>query len=166
MKKLLSLTAAMLAALTVLSSSANAHEYKTGDLTVMHPWARATAKSAKTGAAYFIMMNAGTIADKLIDVRSDVALKTQIHLSSMTNGVMKMKHVDGVSIPPNGNAELKPGGYHIMFKGLKAPFQANRTFPLTLVFENNGAVTVNVKVEKSPTMKNMDHTMDHKTNKP
>ncbi len=138
----------VLASLTFISSFVFAHENKVGDLTIMHTWANATPKSARTGAAYLMIKNSGAADDTLIDVKSDKAKKTQTHLSSMTNGMMKMKHVDRIKIPAGGKVELKPGGHHIMFMGLKAPFEENTSFPLTLVFEKSGEVTINVPVKK------------------
>jgi len=158
MKKLISLFTTALLAFGILSTASSAHDHKAGDLTIQHPWARATAKSANTGAAYLMISNAGAVDDKLIDAKSNVANKTQIHLSSMKDGIMKMEHVDSVDVPAGGMAELKPGGYHIMFMGLKAPLKADAEFPLTLVFEKSGDVTVNVVVQKGPGMKTMDHS--------
>jgi copper(I)-binding protein len=43
--------------------------------------------------------------------------------------------------------ELKPGGYHIMFVGLKAPLKDGDQFPMTLKFEKAGEVEVTVNVE-------------------
>jgi len=166
MKKPLLLCAAVLAGAMTFSSAAPAHDYKTGNLTIMHPWARATAKSAKTGAAYLMISNSGTTDDKLVDVKSDVSKKTQIHQSSMENEMMKMEHVDAVAIPAGGKAELKPGGYHIMLMGLKAPLEVDAKFPLTLVFEKNGEVTVDVVVSKGEGMKMLDHNTGQMKMKP
>ena len=167
MKKIIALVTSLLVATLSVPSFASshggmAHGDKVGNLTIMHPWARATAKSAKTGAGYMMITNAGTTSDKLINVKSDMSRKTEIHQSSMKDGMMKMERVDGITIPANGKAELKPGGYHIMFMGLKAPLQVDTEFPLTLVFEKSGEVTVNVTVSKGGGMKMMDHKMDKK----
>ena len=41
---------------------------------------------------------------------------------------------------------LKPGGDHVMLMGLKAPLKQGDAFPLTLVFEHAGDVTVTVEI--------------------
>ena len=46
-----------------------------------------------------------------------------------------------------GSVELKPGGMHLMFIGLKAPLRNGDTFPMTLRFEKAGEVVVTVNVE-------------------
>jgi copper(I)-binding protein len=39
---------------------------------------------------------------------------------SVTDGIMRMRALDqGIEIPAGGKIEFKPGGYHIMFIGLK-----------------------------------------------
>jgi len=166
MKKIIALAASLLAATLAFSSFASSHGNKVGDLSIMHPWARATATSAKTGAAYLMISNSGKTSDRLIDVKSNMSRKTQIHLSSMKDGMMKMEHVDGIEIPAGGKAELKPGGYHVMLMGLNGPLKVDTKFPLTLVFEKSGEVTVSVTVSKGPGMKMMDHKMDKKKMKP
>ena len=41
----------------------------------------------------------------------------------MDGNVMRMRELEkGLEIPPGATVELKPGGFHIMFMGLKAPF--------------------------------------------
>lgn len=148
MKILLSLTVAVSVAVAMLANPALAHEHKAKGLSISHAWARATVKSAKTGAAYLTINNAGARADKLVAVKSGMARKTQIHLSSMHKGMMKMEQVHGVAVPAGGMAELKPGGYHVMFMGLKNPLKEGGSFPLTLVFDKAGEIVVQIKIMK------------------
>ena len=42
---------------------------------------------------------------------------------------------------------LKPGGYHIMFMGLKAPIAKDSQIPVTLVFEKAGSIDIELKAE-------------------
>ncbi len=74
-----------------------------------------------------------------------------LHESRMEDGVMKMVHLpNGVEIPAHGSAELKPLGLHVMLMGLKQPLKAGESLPLTLVFEKQGEVAINAKVEPRP----------------
>jgi copper(I)-binding protein len=65
---------------------------------------------------------------------------------------MKMRPLPAVDIKAGGQAELKPGGMHIMLVGLAAPLKEGQTFPLTLTFEKAGKVEVTVTVEKAGAM--------------
>ncbi|HEX7928968.1 MAG TPA: copper chaperone PCu(A)C, partial [bacterium] len=131
-----------------LAATATAHDFKLGDLTIEHPWARPTDKMAKTGAVYFTIKNAGIAADRLVGVASDKAATVGLHQTVNKDGMLSMQHADALDIPAGGSAALKPGGYHIMFMNLKAPFTEGDKFPLTLTFAKAGKVTVDVWVEK------------------
>ena len=125
------------------------HTLSIGALEISGVWARATPKTAKTSAAYFVITNKGASDDTLIGVSSTISKKTEIHLSSIENGIMKMRHVGKVTIPAGGTAALKRGSYHIMFMGLHAPLKDDQRFPLTLTFEKSGSVEIMVEAKKS-----------------
>ena len=146
MKKLLTGLAFALAAFSV---TAQAAEIKHGQLTIDSPWARASATSkAKAGAAFLMLKNSAHHADRLLGGSSAVAKKVEIHNHLMNDaGVMKMVHVkEGVEVPGMGGVALKPGSYHVMLMGLKAPLKEGETFELELNFEKAGNITVPVTV--------------------
>lgn len=105
------------------AGSALALDYKLAALEIGQPWARATAPSAKSGGGYLVIRNTGTAPDRLIAVKSPAADKVEVHEMKMEGNIMRMRAVEnGIEIPPGATVELKPGGFHIMFMGLKAPF--------------------------------------------
>ncbi len=56
---------------------------------------------------------------------------------------MKMRPIPGgLAIPAGATVELKPGGFHLMFMGLKRPLVEDETVMVTLTFEKAGAVEV------------------------
>jgi len=134
---------------SVFAVHAFAAEVKVGDLTIVEAWARAT--PVKTGAAYISVRNDGDTADRLTGVSSDVAQMTHLHQSKEENGVMQMRPVDGIDLPPHATVTLKPGGNHVMLMGLANPLKAGDTFPLALTFEKAGATTVTVTVKPAGT---------------
>jgi periplasmic copper chaperone A len=142
MKKILAL---LLASFAV---SVSATDVKHGDITIGHPWARATPGAVKNSAAFMVFDNKGG-ADKLIGVSGDVARDIQIHTMLTEAGVMKMREIKSLDIPAKGKTELKPGGLHIMLIGLKDGLKEGQKFPLTLKFEKAGEVTVEVVAEKA-----------------
>jgi periplasmic copper chaperone A len=137
--KMLALGAGMM----LVSAAASA---QTADVQVTDAWARATPGGAQTAAAYVSMES--TSGDKLTGVSTPAAQKADIHSMTVDNGVMKMRQVDGVDLPPGQKVTLKPGGYHIMLTGLAKPLEVGQSFPLTLDFANAGAKQVTVTVEK------------------
>ena len=115
---------------------------------VENPWARATPSGAKTGAVYMTIDNKSSIADRLTGVSSEVAKKLQIHETKTDKGITKMREISGgLPVPAGGSVVLKPGGYHVMLIDLNKPLKAGETFPLTLVFEKAGKISITVPVQ-------------------
>lgn len=140
----------LFAALVVAAAStvAHAHGYKIGAIDIAHPYARATAPGQPTGGGFLKLTNKGD-ADRLLSAAADVSTAVELHAMKMEGDVMRMRQVDGIDVPAGQTVELKPGGLHIMFSGLKAPLEEGTSFPMTLRFEKAGEVTVEVKVEKT-----------------
>ena len=142
--------AAALAAALLFAQAASAHEFKLGDLTIGHPWSRATLPGAKVAAGYLTVKNAGSTPDRLVSVTADIAGKGEIHEMTVKDGVMTMRPLaGGLEIPAGGEVKLEPGSYHIMFMELKAPAVEGVKFPGTLTFEKAGTVKVEFAVEKA-----------------
>jgi copper(I)-binding protein len=134
------------AAFALATLAVHAHEFKLGAITIGHPYARATAAGQPTGGGFLSFTNAGP-ADKLLSVSADVSKSVELHTMAMDGDVMRMRQVDGIEVPAGKTVELKPGGYHVMFVGLKAPLKAGDKFPAKLKFEKAGEVEVTFNVE-------------------
>lgn len=134
------------AALLLAGTFAHAHSFKLGDIEIGHPHARVTAAGQPIGGGYLTLVNKGR-DDKLLSVRAAVSESVELHSMSMEGDVMRMRQVEAIALPTGKKVELKPGGFHIMFVGLKAPLKAGDKFPMTLKFEKAGEVEVEVSVE-------------------
>ena len=144
---LLSLAMAFGLALST-NAPASAHDYRLGSLEISQPWTRATPATAQTGGGFLTITNKGTTPDRLIAARSPASNKVEVHEMKMDGTVMKMRELaKGLEIPAGATVTLKPGGYHIMFMGLKAPLAKDAKVPVTLVFEKAGSIDVELKVE-------------------
>jgi periplasmic copper chaperone A len=131
----------------LLAGTAIGHEFKAGAMTIEHPWARPAASG--NIAAYFVIENGGD-ADRLIGIGTAVAKAADLHSTTIdAQGVGRMTPVQAVDIPAGATATFAPGGLHVMLMGLTRPLEAGQEFPLTLMFEKAGAVTVEVLVEKT-----------------
>ncbi|MDA5092497.1 copper chaperone PCu(A)C [Aliiroseovarius sp. KMU-50] len=150
------------AALVTLPAFAETH------IMVQDAYARASGLSAKAGAAFMQIMNHGDEADQLIDVRSDIAKRVELHTHKIDDqGVAKMMHVpEGFAIPASGMHELKRGGDHVMFMGLKGKILDGDVVTVTLVFEKAGELVVEIPVDlkrgqMGSEMKMNQGAMDH-----
>jgi len=136
----------MLAA--ALAPPAHADDVAAGSVKISAPWARATPKGAAVGVGYMTITNNGSAPDRLLGGASDVSNRFEIHEMSMDNGVMRMRPMaKGLEIKPGQTVELKPGGNHVMFVGLKKPFAQGEHVKATLAFEKAGKVDVDFTVE-------------------
>ena len=134
------------AALTLATLGAHAQGAKAGAISVESAYARATVAGQPAGGGFLKLVNAGA-DDRLVSASSEAAASVELHMMSMKGDVMQMRQVDAIDIKAGQTVELKPGGYHLMLMGLKAPLKAGSSFPLKLKFEKAGEVTVSVKVE-------------------
>lgn len=99
-------------------------------------------------AAYMVLENKGG-ADTLIGVSGNVAEMIQVHQTKEKDGMMTMEEArDGMPVPANGIAELKPGSYHIMMMNLKQDLKPGDTFKLTLKFKSGKEMLVDVTVKE------------------
>ena len=139
---------ALAALVAILALPAYALDYKLGAIEIGQPWTRATPPTAESGGGYLVLKNTGTTPDRLIAVKSPAADRVEIHEMKMDGNIMRMREVEkGIEIPPGATVELKPGGFHVMFMGLKAPFAKEAKVPLTLVFEKAGSIDVDLMVQ-------------------
>ena len=119
-----------------VSSPAAAH-----DITAKQAWSRATPKGAKVAGGYLAIENRGVQPDRLLSASSGAAAKVEIHQMSMQDGIMTMRPLDdGLAIAPDTTVTLVPGGDHIMFIGLTAPFEEDQRIPVSLNFERVGKI--------------------------
>jgi periplasmic copper chaperone A len=158
------LIAALVLATASLGSIAAAQEFKAGDLTIDHPWSRATPAGAKVAAGYMTIVNKGTAPDRLIGGSTSAAGRLEIHEMAMKDGVATMRPVTGgLPIEPGKTVSLAPGGYHLMFQDLKAPLKKGDKLIATLEFEKAGKVDVTLDVQavgaQSPVPDQMKHKM-------
>lgn len=137
---------ALACGLLATANVAPARDFKAGDVVISHPWSRATPKGATVGAGYLVVENRGTIADRLLGGSVDVAAGFEIHDVVVEDGVMRMRELNALEIPPGGSLEVKPGGRHLMFVGLLHPLAAGEKARGALQFEQAGRIEVEFDV--------------------
>jgi copper(I)-binding protein len=131
----------------LLFAAAGVHAQSKTDLQIEKPWARATPPGAQVGGGYLVIRNKGATSDRLVGVSSPASVRMEMHEMAMEKDIMRMREVKGIDVPAKGAAELKPGGFHLMFMELKAPLKAGDKVPVTLKFEKAGEVKAEFAVE-------------------
>jgi periplasmic copper chaperone A len=140
--------AALALTLSLVATASSAADYKVGSIEIGQPWSRATPSTAPSAGGFLTLTNKGDTPDRLVAVETSAARQAEVHEMKMDGAVMRMRALEnGVALPPGQTVELKPGGYHVMFIGLKAPFVKDQKVPATLVFEKAGRVEIEFEVD-------------------
>jgi periplasmic copper chaperone A len=120
-------------------------------LAVQDAWAR-PASGADTmrvhSAAYFLLENNRGEAVRLVEARSDVAERVEIHETSIDDGVMRMRPRDRVDVPAGESVRFEPGGLHVMLVQLRRDLVPGDSLTITLVFEDGTTHPVPVAVRQ------------------
>jgi Uncharacterized protein conserved in bacteria len=130
-----------------IAANAMATDYKAGSLAISGPWSRATPKGAQAGVGYMTIKNNGTTPDRLIGGSVDVADHFELHVTTIENGIARMRELSEIEIKPGQTIEFKPGGSHAMFVDLKHPLSKGEHIKGTLIFEHAGTVQIEYDVE-------------------
>ena len=118
-------------------------------------WARPTVAGQQGGGGFMTLHSER--ADRLLGGTTPVAERFELHSMAMQGDVMLMRQVDSIALAAGQRVELKPGGLHVMFIGLKQPLALGSKVPVTLRFERAGEVKVEMTVMSRPAA-----AMEHK----
>ena len=123
-------------------------------------YARATPPSAVNSAVFTTLMNHSDKERSIVSATTPAAGKVELHAVIMDGNVMKMRQVQTIAIPANGQVELKPGSLHIMLFDLKDGLKEGEQISMMLTFANGETQTFDAPVKKVMSgMKKMNH--DH-----
>lgn len=141
---------ALLAVSALTGQAALAHDYRAGDVRIIHPYATPSLAGMHNGAAYVATLeNNGAKPDRLLRASTPQAARVELHNMSIDAvGVMRMREVEHISVEPGNPIKMRPGnGFHFMLMGLKEPLKEGERFPMTLEFERGGKVEVKVVIQ-------------------
>lgn len=127
------------------------------DVKLISPFARAVPKGLNNGAMFVTLDNQGNTDRALVSASSNVSDIVELHEHANIDGMMKMRRIDKIDIPAGSQTELKPGGLHIMFIGLKDAIPENSQVTVTLTFDDNSSTRIDVPVKAMGAM-----SMGHK----
>ena len=133
-------------AMVLTACQGSTDESKT--IIVKDAWAR-SALQGNTSAIYFLIDNSSEVDDALLSASTDVAMMTELHMSSVdASGIMKMSPQENVPVPAKSSVEFKQGGLHVMLMGLMKDLKPGDLIKLTLNFENAGKISLEVPVKE------------------
>ena len=119
---------------------------QTSSVTVRDAWVREAAAGRAVTGAFLVLENGGDATRALVRGEASVGETLELHEMKREDGMMRMSPVTRIEIPAKGTTELRPGGYHLMIFGLRAPLAAGDTVRLTLTFDDGSTVLVDAAV--------------------
>ena len=143
----------------IFISKVSAHT--SGGIAVERAWIREAPPNTKVLAAYLEIQNHTAKKRSISAVTSKQFDKTEIHLSTNIDGVVKMKAIKNVDIPAEGKVVFAPGGLHLMLIGAKTELHEGNTVKLNVHFKDGSSFTTDVSVKKSKSKDSHDHGSTH-----
>lgn len=125
-------------------------------ISVSGAYARAVPPGQPNSASFMTLKNSTDQAIALVAAKSPAAKVVELHTHTMEGGMMRMRKVEEIDIPANGEAKLQPGGDHVMLIGLVEDLKPGAEISVTLVFGDGSEKEIKAPVEKVQ-MKMMKH---------
>jgi copper(I)-binding protein len=93
-----------------------------GAIAVENAWSRAVPEGATVGVGYLAIRNESDVPDRLVSASASLAGETEIHQTTMDDGVMRIRRFRRCLCRPK--ARYVGTCYHFMFMGLTAAQKA------------------------------------------
>ena len=133
-----------------------------GKLTISDGWVRAVPPVSKNTAAYFSIHNGTKKDDTILHLESPAAEVTELHTIVVeSNGAKRMQKMPHATVKAGAGLELKPGGYHLMLIGLKAPLKEGDKVPVEIIFQHAGKQVLSLPVSMGESAEQDDHQHHH-----
>ena len=129
--KLSAATLAMLALILRISPVTAAPVLEVRDV-----WVHATVPGQSVAAGYMTLRS--RVALRVVAVHSNVSDAADFHTMSLEGGVMRMRRLEALSVPPDHAVTLAPGGIHLMLAGLRRTLKEGDTVELELATRDGG----------------------------
>ena len=115
----------------------------------IEPWVRTPPAGRDMTAAYLTVY--AREPDRLVAATSPEADAIELHVTEMTDGVMRMRQAEGgLVVPADGPLMLAPGGAHLMVFGLAADAAEDGRLSFALEFESGARLEVDAPFATEP----------------
>lgn len=109
-------------------------------------WSRATPPGARAAAIYGVLENDSGSPVTIGAIETPVAGMAHLHMTSMEDGMMRMRQSDDIVLAPGERLVLEPGGFHIMLMGLKQGLSEGEMIDLRVSTTSGAVAEVQVPV--------------------
>ena len=99
-------------------------------------------------ALYMTIRNTGSEPDRLLQVKSDVAKRIELHTVEKQGNDRVMHQVPSIEVPAGGEVQLMAGSFHVMLFGLTRDLKTGDMVDFALQFEKAGSVPIKAQVRQ------------------
>jgi copper(I)-binding protein len=125
---------------------------------------RAMPPGQQVTAAFLKLVNSNDRACKITGGSSPIAADLQIHEHLHSDGMMRMRPVESVTVEAGQSILFEPGQLHLMLFGIQAPLVSGQPQEFTLTTEGCGSVVVAAEVRSLFKNKPAQSTNSQKSN--
>lgn len=140
---------------TTLTFTLSLNSFADGSVMAVNPYARAVPAGQPNSAAFMVLKNTSNQDRAVVNAHSNASKVVELHTHKKEGGMMRMRQIEKIVVKANSETELKPGGLHIMFIGLKQSFKAGNNVELELELDNGEKVKLTAPVKMVAGMKMM-----------
>ena len=102
--------------------------------------------TGETSAVYMRITNRGERDITLVSAASSAAAGVEFHRTVIEDDIARMEALDGLVIPAGETIDLRPGGAHIMLRGLLGDLLPQSQMPLQLVCDSGALYDLDIPV--------------------
>ena len=147
MKKFISLAVIMATQFVLLEPVLSAQAEAAHNLHVSGAYIRTMPPGRTTPAAFLTITNHGTTNCKVISASSPLSNRIEFHEHLPSDGMMRMRQVDGGIVLPAGETVIfKPGGLHIMLFNVEQALVGGDSAQFQLDTDHCGSVEFSPEV--------------------
>jgi len=99
-------------------------------------------------AGYFTI-HGGNDSLVLRDVRTEEAVRVEMHESVTRDGVASMNRIESLDVPARGSVKLEPGGKHIMIWSINPQALDDGKMSFTFIFSNGDRIIADATVQQA-----------------
>ena len=112
------------------------------NVTINDPYVRAVPPMVKTTAAFMQIQNSDKVEHFVVDAATPAAAAVELHMHTNDDGVMRMRRIPHIHLPPGETVALQPGGLHIMLFDLASSVTPGDELPIILTFKDGSTKSI------------------------
>ena len=144
---LTALTSACSPAIESDSKTSRVAEFKeakkaVAEIKVSEPYFRLMPPGQAVSAGFMVVHNTSSKPVTIIGVTADGLQRVEMHEHTHSDGVMRMRKLDNVTVESGSSLAFEPGGYHLMLFGVPEGMQPNDEIRARLLLSSGAQVEI------------------------